>query len=364
MFKQKPFVYLLLATLLLAQTVFAQSDRLHLLYQNVDSAFAHKSDAELHSLLAQNRDDADYRQLESYVIQKIKRLIAERDYRLAMLADLAVLDNNLANEDAVELYSAIINAQEQQKALKAAVSGQLEDEEDADGADTEEDAESGRAQTATAADSAAERQRAWRYFWLFKFGMFDGAFFTVTDKKSGWRYHSFRYGISADLIYEQAFQPISVGIDFSSAAVIVPLYNGDGALTGSVRVIPTLSIKKFSEYAQARAGFACFIKKETTDVSPLHKTVYTPVIGCGFAHIAAGRAQVSGSIDYYPGHFAYPDLLAALGGAFNCRIPLTTLDKISLHFNIGLKDILFIKDNGIENRTGLTLSVGVGNRKR
>ncbi len=360
---QKSLFCLLLAALLASQTAFAESERMLRVYQTVDSAFARKSDAELHMLLAENRDDAEYRLLESYVIRKIRRLITERDYRLAMLADLAVLDNNLANEEAVELYSAIISAQEQQKALKAAVAGQLEGDEDGEEADTEAHvAETDGEMTAAAAVASPERKPAWRYFWLFKFGMLDGLFFTVTDKKSSRTYDSLRYGISADLLYEQAFQMLRVGVEFSSAAVIVPFSNGDGALIGNVNVVPTFGFPAFNEYVQARAGFACFIKKETTSPSLLHKTIYTPVIGCGFTRIPVGNAQLSGSVDYYPGHFAYSDLYAAFGGAFNCRIPLSTLERIRLNFNIAAKDSLFIKTDGIENRACLTLAIGIGSR--
>lgn len=37
------------------------------------------------------------------------------------------------------------------------------------------------------------------------------------------------------------------------------------------------------------------------------------------------------------------------------------MDKVQLNFNIGIKDTLFVKDSGIENRAGIILAVGAQN---
>ena len=95
--------------------IFAIDAYVTVIYRKVDIAFINKSDSELNSVLSESNTDKNYYLVENYTMKKIRRLIIDQDYDFAMKADLIVIDNNLDNVEAVELYSTISAALEKQK---------------------------------------------------------------------------------------------------------------------------------------------------------------------------------------------------------------------------------------------------------
>ena len=45
----------------------------------------------------------------------------------------------------------------------------------------------------------------------------------------------------------------------------------------------------------------------------------------------------------------------------NMSVPISAMQKARLTFNLGVKDTLFLKDEGIENRARLILAIGAEN---
>ena len=45
----------------------------------------------------------------------------------------------------------------------------------------------------------------------------------------------------------------------------------------------------------------------------------------------------------------------------NFAIPIGEMQKVKLNLNVGLKDTLLIKADGIENRAGIVLAIGAEN---
>ena len=50
-----------------------------------------------------------------------------------------------------------------------------------------------------------------------------------------------------------------------------------------------------------------------------------------------------------------------MGAEANAQIPFADLDKVSLNFNIGLRDKVLVKASGLENRASLILAIGAEN---
>ena len=105
------------------------------LYQEIDIAFLNHSDVELDRILDSNQGDENYYLLENYTLKKIRRLVVKKDYEFALQTNLIVIDNNLDNSEAVEMYSIIANALEEQKkiqqheeAIRLAEKAKLEEE--------------------------------------------------------------------------------------------------------------------------------------------------------------------------------------------------------------------------------------------
>ena len=99
-----------LAVLLICSTskLFALEEYVSEIYKQIDTCFATKDEAKLNSLLSKNTTDRYYYLMENYTQKKIRRLIVNNDYDFAMAATLIVIENNLDNEEAVEMYNELV----------------------------------------------------------------------------------------------------------------------------------------------------------------------------------------------------------------------------------------------------------------
>jgi len=94
-----------------AVQVFAQSKAGDSqVYEKIDSAFAARSVEQLDSILKENISSSDYSSYETYVLKKAHSLIIENELEFARSVALSVIDNNIENFDAVDLYSYIDKA--------------------------------------------------------------------------------------------------------------------------------------------------------------------------------------------------------------------------------------------------------------
>lgn len=334
------------------------------LYQEIDIAFLNHSDVELDRILGSNQDDENYYLLENYTLKKIRRLVVKKDYEFALQTNLIVIDNNLDNSEAVEMYSIIANALEEQKkiqqheeALRLAEKAKLEEEMQRQRILVTKEFSTAVNQTG---DSVFLRSKDERYSastWNFMFGMFNGVL--VSDSANS--YNSFRYGISADYNYEYFFDTLSVGFDVNADAIILPFTNGDDTILGSFGIVPKFGFTKLSKNLFFRVGFGSILRGTNSDKTTLHETLFSPVFGVGVNNIKLGSIAFSGNYDYYLGHLAYSDLNSAMSAKVNFAIPIGEMQKVKLNLNVGLKDTLLIKADGIENRAGIVLAIGAEN---
>ena len=90
-----------------SNNLFALEEYVTEVYKQIDSCFSAKDEDKLNSVLSRNSKDKYYYLMENYTQKKIRRLIVNNDYDFAMAATLAVIENNLDNDEAVEMYSVI-----------------------------------------------------------------------------------------------------------------------------------------------------------------------------------------------------------------------------------------------------------------
>ena len=118
MMKMNMKIKALLAAAIIAgstSTLFAVEEYVSDIYKQIDTVFSKKSDTELNAILVSNQNDRYYYLIENYTEKKIRRLIVANDYDFALTATEIVIENNLDNERAVEMYSSIQDAYEVQK---------------------------------------------------------------------------------------------------------------------------------------------------------------------------------------------------------------------------------------------------------
>lgn len=345
---------------------FAIDAYVTVIYREVDIAFVDRSNTELDGILSKSNEDRNYYLIENYTMKKIRHLVVSEDYEFASEATLVVIDNNLDNMEAVELYSTISSALEKQKEQRLAIeqrkqaeNARFEAEKARQRAVIEKDYVSMNTASGNTVYLKGKDEKLSSTFWAFRFGLFDGTF--VSD--TGDDYTSFRYGLSGDFTYEYSFDKLMIGADVGGDAVIIPFFGDDSTILGNFSLIPKMSFAGLGKCLSFRAGFATVIKLDSGDgnESCLQETVYSPVFGLGLNRINIGGAEFSMNADYLLGHLIYDVLNFAMNSAINFSLPMMKMDKVQLNFNIGIKDTLFVKDSGIENRAGIILAVGAQN---
>lgn len=341
--------------------IFAIDAYVTVIYRKVDIAFINKSDSELNSVLSESNTDKNYYLVENYTMKKIRRLIIDQDFDFAMKADLIVIDNNLDNVEAVELYSTISAALEKQKEQERLV----EEQRQAQLARFNEEKERQKVVLekkynvveTPAGDVVYVKNKEEKFsanWWKTTFGIFDGNL--IVDAGHG--FNSFRYGISADFVYEHTFDKMVFGIDAGGQVIFLPFSGDDSTMLGTFEVIPKLGLGK---YFQVRTGVSGVMRFNSGDETNLQQTVVSPIVGVGLAHVNLGKITMNMNADYLFGHFAYSGLNFAMNSALNFAIPIAEMEKFKVSFNLGAKDTLFLRSSGVENRTGLILAIGVEN---
>lgn len=354
----------LLILLAFSVPIFSVDAYVSSIYREIDIAFANKSDSELNTILSRNTEDVNYYLLENYAMKKVRHLIIQEDYSFAMKANLVIIDNDLDNVDAVEMYSTIATALEKQKEKERLVEeqrriaeAQLESEKLKQRASADKDFQ---AVKTAEGDSVYLKDKNDKYtatYWQARFGMFDGAFITESDSD----YNSFRYGVSADFLYEYLFDKIMIGFDAGAEVIIIPFNNNDDTMLANFKLAPKIGFLPFSRTFFARAGIAAILTMDSGDSTVLAGNFITPLFGLGFDHAKLGALTFSGNVDYYMAHLAYNDINFAMGGELNMAIPFADMEKVRLSLNVGVKDTLFVKTSGIENRARLVLAIGAEN---
>jgi hypothetical protein len=334
-------------------------------YQKIDSAFTKRSDLELNTILKNERKNENYDFIEAYTMKRIRRLIIASEFKFAEQAVLVVIDNNLENTAAVEMYTAIEDSlkkqeayEKQQQDLKLAEQARFEKEKEAQRAKANKEFQVAKTASGDSVYITGRDEKYSEVYWNARFGLADLMFISETPDD----YSSLRYGLAAAFTWEYSLQKKFVfGLDADAEAIILALYNDDKTMTGSVKIAPKISFAGFNKNIFLRAGFAGIITAAAGSETVLHENFLTPLVGVGFNHVKIGNINLSGFYDYYIGHLFYEDVNSAMGAGLNAALPITELEKIRLNFNTGINDNLYIKSNGIENRVGITFAIGVEN---
>lgn len=352
--------------LLCAGHVFALEDYVSDVYHEIDTAFQQKSESGLNVVLQENQGDKYYYLMENYATKKVRRLIITNDYEFAMNAVLVIIDNNLDNTDAVEMYALISEAFEEQRAAEREAILEQERAQAKLAASKEEQRSNVEKSydTVTAADGQKvfqkKDQKMSSNVWQFRFGIIDGDL--VTNKSDD--FMDFKYGISAAFDYEHQKEDINLGFDaYGAFHLSFARPEIDNTMLLNLELMPKISFNRLWDRFFVRAGLVALpvVKNAKAASADLFGTFITPAVGVGIGSAPIGSAQFSLNADYYPGHFFYKDLNAAMGFGANICIPYAEMDRIKLTFNFGVKDYLFIKNNGIENRAKIIIAIGAEN---
>ena len=371
--KKLKFLILSLVFILTANSLFAVEEYVSQIYKQLDQIFIEKSEDKLSAVLEDNSSDKYYYLIENYTEKKIRRLIVNNDYDIAMTAIIVVIDNNLENEQAVEMYTVIAEAYEVQQKHEAELEYQrqlelarIEKAKEAQRGNVEKEyVAATNASTGKTVYVTGKETKLVRYNLKGSMGLADVTW--LMDQKS--EMSTFHYGPALELNYGYTTDAKSV-IGFDAFGSIQFLSMGN--LKDEKQLIPLLADADLSlKYAPAafplfniRAGFGLAFTGKTDYqnlFSPIADTIYSPTIGVKLENIPVGDSKFTVGADWLAGHLFYKNIKFAMGAAMNFAMPFAELEKIKLSLNIGLRDKVLVKDTGIENRASVILAIGAEN---
>lgn len=351
--------------------VFAEQS-IDAVFVQMNLAFAEKSSGKISEILKNNTSSSDYKQLEAYTLKKTRQLIIEDDLEFARQSALAVIDNNLENFDAVELYSYIDRAILNEKAAKQAEENRLRLEAERRAVLAEktkqkiEKSDSYQTISTNEGSSVYIRERESSFStidWNIQIGMGDFLYQTITPEN----YNSLKYGLGfgADIFYNM--EGFVLGADIFADFHMLTLNGGEQEFFIGGRFIPMMAFSNFNRKLFFRMGVAAYgaklgeNKKEDIIPTPTISSFFTPVFGIGLENLSIKNFDFNLHADYYMGHFAYDDINLSFEVGGGVTIPVSINEKTKIGLKLGASDLIFLKNDGMENRLKGIIAIGVGN---
>lgn len=366
-------------------SVFAQSSGVEVsdVFKQIDMAVASKSAEKISAILQANRSSENYKLIENYTLKQTRKLIITDNLELARQTSLAVIDNNIENFDAVELYSYIDKAILNQQAANQAAENRRRLEEERIAArnakSKQQLANRGNFQVVNTASGnevyVNEQQASFSStIWTVKLCLADFNFQKITNPD----YTSVKYGLGFGANIFRPSEKIIIGADLFADAHIVTFSasekkestsksNNDGDLPQeffiSGRIVPELAFADLSKNLFIRAGLSAnMLSSNDRDITHSTETFISPVVGLALDNVAFGDSQFRLFADYDLGHFFYDNIKMAMEFGTSLLLPFSVSDKTKMGLELGLQDLLIMKDEGgIENKAKFTFAIGVGN---
>lgn len=353
----------------LTTSLFAVEEYVSKIYKNIDLIFVAKSGTDLNKVLSENTNDKYYYLIENYTEKKIRRLIVNNDYDFAMEAIVIVIENNLDNEQAVEMYSAISEAYavqqeyERQEEIKQQKElARIEAEKEKKRAAVDKEYVSAAKSQGGSVYVAGKETKLTSYQWKAALGLADITFLLEQTNN----FSSFYYGPSLDFRYNYINPNMVVGADLFATANPLGFDEEKSkhvGFTSDIDLFAKATIPGL-KHVFVRAGFAAIIAGagKYNDKNPIAlPSLYTPALGVKIESIKVGSSELDFGLDWYAGSLWTPNLNLALGGLVNMAFTYAEMEKVKLTFNIGVRDKILMKSSGFENRASIILAIGVEN---
>ena len=354
-------------------SLFAVDEYISKIYKQLDKIFQEKSENALNNVLSDNNQDKNYYLIENYTEKKIRRLIVNNDYDFAMTAIIIVIENNLDNEQAVEMYSIISEAYEVQKAYETEQEqkrqlelARIEMEKEKQRVNVDKKyVSTSKTDTGKSVYISGKETKLSSYSWKAMLGFLDLAW--LMESTSG--LNNLAYGVSLSGRYEYTFpnDVIFGGEIFADGHFLSFTQEKESIIPvfGEVEGLLKFSTAEISKNLFFRLGFGgIYTGKDSKAVNTVSiaDTLLTPIVGVNFQKIKLLFANLDIGADWYAGHlFAQSNLNFAMGVNMNLEFAFASMDEVALNLNIGLRDKIFVKQGGFENRASLIFAVGVEN---
>ena len=354
------------ALFLSASLLCAQETDIATVFSQIDDAFMMESSESLASILKVNATSPEYRRIEAYTLKKTRQLIIQDRLAFARVASLTLIDNNIENFDAIDLYGYIDKAMLTEESKRQADENRkrLEAERQAAlAARTKEQIDrrgNYNSTTTSGGKSVYTSEQASSYSkvnWSLSIGLADVLYQKSTEPD----YKSVKYGLGfGGRVFYETEDYVLGGEVFGDALVLT--INGEEEFLMTGKLVPCFAFSPLSKHLFLRLGFGTeYLKSELLDTTGSVETFITPIVGLGIDNLTLGHSTVALHADYLLGCMMEERLNNAFEFGGSILLPVAVNERTKVGLELGVKDTLFMKKSGIENRCKGILAIGVGN---
>lgn len=345
-----------------SSAVFSQAVVPDAVYRQADAAMSEAGAPELPVILSVNSSKAWMPRLEAYVLKKARQLVIENNLEQASALSLHIIDNNLDNIQALELYQSIRTAMVKQEAenKKAAERQALEShrQQVAESKIKQDLSKTYKTVNTTSGKKIYLDQDFNSHYrtitWEALLGL-GNVSWGLDDGES-----SVKYGLSGAASVFYRGESWIVGMDAEGHGMILS-FMGTPSVNWGAEAVGVFSSAVLNKYLGLRLGYS-FMGIEYGEQELPAFSFQTPVVGLGLHDVKLGETgRLKMGIDYYAGHLFADTIDAALGFNLTATSVMAELSDFDIHFRTGIRDTLMIKGGTPVNDVRLILAFGVGN---
>ena len=367
MYKKIKNILITIFLIMMTTSLFAVEEYVSRIYKEIDIIFVEKDDGDLKQILRENGEDKNYHLMENYTKKKVRRLIIDNDYEFAMTAIYIIIDNNIdvdyEDEEVVEMYSTIIEAYEiqqqyelEQETKRQEELAKKEREKEKRRVVVEKDYVVSKTEEGKRIYVSGKDEKLSSIKWKTGIGLLDFNLISDVEKKQ----NDFGEALALDFAYNYSLDNMTVGFDvFGDLRFLT-----SSAMGMQIEVLPKIGINSLSKnlfFTMGFSGISDFLTEEQKRDSSQIGNFYSPTIGFQFENINIKNASLKFGADYYWGHLFKQNLKGAFGIKANVAFSFAEMEQVKLSLNVGLRDKIFIKQSGIENRFNAIFAIGVEN---
>ena len=327
-------------------------------YDLIDAAFRDKNPDTVSTILASNRLNKAYYEYEEYVLQKTRALLLSNQLDLIQSMCLALIDNNLDNTDAVNLFMTVEKSVAKRNARQKLLEDQRKAEAEYVAQATEREKQAIRkdyntVENTTSGQTVFVAPVTSKYYsnftWSMALNIAELGFHFVNNESA----INYGVGVSGDFYYRS--ENFSLGTDFFVDTCVLNFSNSDLSMT-EISLTPGIAFTTINEDFFFRTGFSQIAMNNS---SPF----VTPTLGLGFKNINKGDLRFSIYADYYLGHIFQENINFGFGTGLQTTYLLGNLGNINLALFVNLRESFLSLNDGIDSRTRITIGFGVENNE-
>jgi hypothetical protein len=340
---------------------FAKVNLSDAVIKQIDVAFESQSREQVSAILNKYSGTPEYANVEAYIMQKTREALIFNNLNFAKVASLELINKNLDNFDAVDLYSLINKAIVRQRQIEktqeeARIAKEAEEkaqaEEVKDKIDKDynsiKNADSGTVVYLTQPNKSRYSPLSWNA------DLHIAALGVITTPTID----NYKYGIGFSTEFYYYSDSVTVGANIDVESLILT-FSGGESLINKISFVPSLALNSISDRIFLRCGGLYRTSDSEVDGTAV-STFFSPVLGVGLLNAQWGKNQFNLTADYLAGGLAIDEVNAAFDFSGKIFIPIAEVGQFNIGLNTGISDTLMFVEDGIENQAELVFSIGVG----